>query len=566
MIAYRYEPYRPDDENPWNTERLMSILSEMVMRHDMRLEEALKALIDRGLPANVFIKEAGMGDLVEQFLKELQAQQDGVLETYEIESALKETMRDLRAHRHQLEKKLPKEDVPLVAEAMDRASADQLYELKWNFMREPHLRDAAKNLDPVIRDVEDHNTISAGMKKYTFTGKQHLTRSQALLLLDQLADLDKLIESLKNAVENGDLFNFDLEDLAKYLGPEQYQEFLERREAIFEKLRKLLEKQGRVVRDEETGEMKLSPQTIRRIGRQALEHIFSAMKADLSGGSHEAKETGDSDNVSTRTKPFEFGDSFANVDIASTVVNALVRTGKPVPSFRDMEVFEPRGSARSATVVLLDMSGSMMRADRFFNAKKMVLALDSLIREDYRDDRLIVVGFGTFAKAYNPAEIPTLQPFPVTIFDPHIRMRIDMAKSKGRKEHLPQYFTNLQRGLQLARTLLGTGETKNKQIILVTDGVPTAHFESNILHVNYPPSPADFEASLREVRHCTEDGIVINTFLLTSDWEMTYFGEESFIKQFAKQSMGRIFYPHPRELNKMILVDFIANHKKQFTV
>ncbi len=116
----------------------------------------------------------------------------------------------------------------------------------------------------------------------------------------------------------------------------------------------------------------------------------------------------------------------------------------------------------------------------------------------------------------------------------------------------------------MSRTLLGTGETKNKQIILITDGVPTAHIEGSKLHVNYPPSPADFEFALREVRNCTEDEIVINTFLLTSDWEMGYFGEESFMRQFMKQSQGRVFYPHPTQMGRMVLVDFLQNKKAIF--
>ena len=372
---------------------------------------------------------------------------------------------------------------------------------------------------------------------------------------------------LNKALQDGDLFHFDLENLAKYLGQESYQEFLERREEIFKKIKELMEQKGLIVENSESGQAELSPASVRRIGRRAVEEIFSNLKADLAGGAHEAVEVGESENLSSVTRPIEFGDPISSINITESVLNALIRTGQSKPSFTDLEIYEGRGNARSSTVLLLDMSGSMLRADRFYNAKKVILALDSLIRGEYRDDKLLIVGFGSLAKIYQPAEIPMLQPFPVTLYNPHIRMRIDLARvAEQAREFLPLYFTNLQRGLQLSRTLLGSGETKNKQIILITDGVPTAHIEEGVLHINYPPSPSDFEAALREVKKCSDDGVVINTFLLTSDWEMDYFGEESFIKQFAEKSMGRIFYPHPRELNKMILVDFIANKKKQFAI
>ncbi|MBI3394781.1 MAG: hypothetical protein HY042_02990, partial [Spirochaetia bacterium] len=348
MITYRYEQYRPDDENPWTTEKLMSILSELVMRHDMQLEEALRMLIDRGLPANVFLKRGGMDDLVKKFLAQLQEQVQSVLDTYEIDSALNQTINDLRSHKKSVDKKIKDDDVRrALDEAVESASVDALYRMKWGPGKKGS--ELGKDLDSLIRDIEDHDTISSGAKKYQFTGQSPLGRPEALVILQQLDEITKLTEALEDAMKSGDLFNFNLEKLARYLGQESYQEFLERREQIFDQLKELLEKQGRIVRDEETGEMKLSPSSIRKIGRRALEEIFSSMKSDTAGGSHEAHETGDSDNVSSRTRPLEFGDSLANMDISSSIVNAFIRTGQARPAFRDIEVFEPRGSARGAT-------------------------------------------------------------------------------------------------------------------------------------------------------------------------------------------------------------------------
>lgn len=557
MITYRYGPYEPEKNRPWDMDRLMSLLSEMIMRHDMQLDEALRMLIDRGLPVNMFLREAGMQELTAGMRNELEARKQAILSEFEIETARLEADRDLKQSRDNILKHEPQQSVEQIAESIERRAVDELYREKMS-VADPALR---QMLNRATRDLEDLIAIENGQRRFKWTGATPLGRKEALEILDLLEELEKLIQGLRQAEEDGDLFNFSLERIAKHLGPEQYQEFIERREQIMAKMRELLEKQGGVVQSQD-GELQLSPASIRKIGRRALEEIFSSMKSD-SGGSHPAGEPGDSENTSSVTRPLDFGDSLSHLDIASSLVNSYVRRRSSRPVYSELEVFEARGQARSATVILIDMSGSMMRSDRFYNAKKVVLALEALIREDYPDEKLIVVGFGTLARRIVPSEVPSLQPYAVTMFDPHIRLRYDMSRPDMR-DRVPLYFTNLQRGLELSRTVLGGGETSNKQIILITDGVPTAHLEAGRLHINYPPSPADFEFALREVRKCTEEDITMNTFLLTSDWEMDYFGDESFMKQFARQARGRIFYPHPSQMNQMVLVDFINSRKSMF--
>jgi uncharacterized protein with von Willebrand factor type A (vWA) domain len=209
----------------------------------------------------------------------------------------------------------------------------------------------------------------------------------------------------------------------------------------------------------------------------------------------------------------------------------------------------------------------MARSQRFYNAKKVTLAMDTLIKNDYKDDKLIVVGFGSTAKILQIQELPTLQPYPITIYNPYIKLKFDFSKMSQEQINtsVPLYFTNLQKGLSVSRQLLSSKQIKNKQIFLITDGAPTAHFKGSVLHINYPPVPSDFEEALNEVKLCAEDDITINTFLLTSEWDMNYFGEQSFIQQFARISKGRIFYPHPGELNQMIIYDFVSNKKKKFS-
>ena len=565
MITYRYGPYKPDDDQPWDTDRLMSILSDMIMKYDIHLEEALRMLIDRGLPVNLFLKEGGMDDLVSGFMRQLDKRINDILKNYTLSEAVRESKKDVENSIVDVENKMKSfwnSEKMLKKYNTRDVNIDQLFRMKWELLNDTGDKSLVSKIDLLIKNRNENDIIESASIKYIFEGSSPLSKQEALAILEEFEELEKIKESLRRAIEEGDLFNFDLEKIAKYLGPESYQEFLERREHILEEMEKLLQKKGNIVQNEETGEWSLSPAAVKKIGRRALEEIFTNLKSDTSGGTHETDKTGESENSGSKTRSYEFGDSLGHIDISGSVVNALIRSGKSRPNFRDLEIFEQRGSSKNSTIVLLDMSGSMLRSDRFFNAKKMVLALDSLIREEYRDDRLNIVGFGSLAKSYSLSEIPTLQPFPVTIYNPHIRFRFDLEKMDDKsKSRLPLYFTNLQRGLQLSRSLLGSGETKNKQIILITDGVPTAHFEGSKLCINYPPSPADFEFALREVRACSEDGIVINTFLLTSDWEMSYFGEESFISQFAKQSMGRIFYPGPGELDHFVVLDFIQNKK-----
>jgi len=248
-------------------------------------------------------------------------------------------------------------------------------------------------------------------------------------------------------------------------------------------------------------------------------------------------------------------------------VNAFIKN-KKYPGLQELEVYQSRGTAKNAMVILLDMSGSMFRFDRFYQAKKMIFALDKLIKKEYPNDKLEIVGFGSLAKRYTLNELFTLQPHPVLFTDPLIRLKMDLSKrGDSSTDGIPLYFTNLQRGLSLARRLLSSKETNNRQVILITDGVPTAHIEGSILHLNYPPVNEDFEAALKEARQCREENITINTFLLSSEWWENFStnkSESNFASKFVKTSGGRFFQTHPYELGVTVLYDFINGQKKHF--
>ena len=563
MITYRYSEYSPEDDNNFNTEKLMSMLSDMIMKYDISLEEALKLLIERGIPANLFIKEAGMNDLIQKYLDQIKDMISKILSENKISPTIQKLETDLHQKKKDLQNKIQnKELLKKLNKGIEEKNQDFLRRLKWE-MSLPS--DQAKEIDQLISNLIELDALENGDKKYNFTGENTLQKKDALKALTALDQLSELSNALKEAIEKGDLFNLDLANLSKFLGMESYQEFIERRDRIFEDLKKILENNGNIIQKED-GEISLSPKSIRKIGMTAVAEIFSKLKAD-SSGSHHTREFGDSENITSSVKPFEFGDNVSHIDFSGSITNSILRGNGSIPGLRDLDVFQARGTAKSATIILLDMSGSMARSQRFYNAKKVTLAMDSLIRSDFKDDKLIVVGFGSTAKIINIPEIPTLQPYPITIYNPYIKLRFNFAKMSQAEidATVPLYFTNLQKGLSTARRLLSGKQIKNKQIFLITDGAPTAHFEGSILHINYPPVPSDFEEALNEVKLCSEDNITINTFLLTSEWDMNYFGEQSFIQQFARISKGRIFYPHPSELNQMIIYDFVMNKKKKFS-
>src|SRR5690606_405400 len=139
-----------------------------------------------------------------------------------------------------------------------------------------------------------------------------------------------------------------------------------------------------------------------------------------------------------------------------------------------------------------------------------------LIRSEYPGDYLQFVEMYTFARLRAASEIVELMPKPPTIFDPFVRLKVDMSRDDVSEYRVPQHFTNIQHALQLSRRLLANQDTPNKQIILITDGLPTAHFEGSWLYMLYPPHPQTEEMTMREGAACAREGIRLNLFLVPS--------------------------------------------------
>ena len=255
--------------------------------------------------------------------------------------------------------------------------------------------------------------------------------------------------------------------------------------------------------------LELTPLGIRRIAQRAMTDIFSTLRRDAFGG-HAIRQQGAGGESQEDTRPYRFGDAFG-INLGRTVMNAARREGAGTPlrlKPDDFEVHDAELVARCTTVLLLDMSGSMARRGHFTAAKRVALALDALIRAQFPRDRLHVVGFCSYAEELPLAELPCLAPKPPGFF-PHlyrgmhrhplgfVNARLDANGPHGAPGS-PAAFTNIQAGLQAAGRLFDRQHGANRQVILITDGEPTAHSRGGSIYLEYPPSPQTLAETLKE--------------------------------------------------------------------
>ncbi len=317
------------------------------------------------------------------------------------------------------------------------------------------------------------------------------------------------------------------------------------------------------------GKLKLTPRSVGKMQRRALMEVFANLRNGSRDG-HEKVTAGANGERIDGTKAYQFGDPVSELDLHQTLHNALARhglpkgvegdaSGKAKITFdeKDFELHLHEGTTSCSTVVLLDMSGSMMRYDRFLSAKKVALAMQGLIRQRFPQDSIDFVGFYSGANQIPEAAIPLTMPKPVTIYDYQVRLKVpidQIAKA-------PQHFTNLHMGLQLARRILRKRPSENKQLFIVTDGQPTAHVEGDFVHLLYPPDPKSTVATLKEAVLAAKEGCRISTFALIED----YYGMEwvGFVDQLTKLTKGVAFYTSSGELSNCIMESYLSGRKKK---
>ena len=318
-----------------------------------------------------------------------------------------------------------------------------------------------------------------------------------------------------------------------------------------------LVKQGWVEKDAE-GKYRVTPKGIRRVESKALEELFDVRRKDQLG-KHETEFRGAGQTVHEESKPYEYGDPVSNLNMHETLKNALHRQGGSAPvsiEEDDLVVHDIEYQTACATVVLVDMSGSMSRYGKYGQAKKVALALNSLVRGKYRGDFLQVVGFYTYASPMSERELLASAPKPVSIYDPRVNLRISLDHPP---RFVPQHFTNIQAGLQFARRVLKRQPAQNKQIITITDGEPTAHIEGRDIHLIYPPAERTARATLAEVKRCANEGIHLSSFALIEDY--FYLGLVNFVEQMARVSGGVAAYCNAQDLGNMVVESFIGGRR-----
>ena len=394
----------------------------------------------------------------------------------------------------------------------------QLQELSEQMMGDMDLR---WQMDQLSGNLQQMFPQMQWNRSYDFEGQDPMGFAEAMRAMQELGDIDQLENLLRNASSPAALAEADMDKVRNLLGDDAA--------ASLERLAELtrqLEAAGLVENKE--GKLELTPKGLRKIGANALKELFSKMSKDMAG-QHELSQYGVGHERTYDTKPYEYGDPF-QLDLNRTIRNALRRTGGGTPvrlSPDDFEIERTEHLTRSATVLMLDLSLSMPMRDNFLPAKKVAMALHHLISTQFPRDYLGIVGFSETARILTADQLPEVS--------------WDFV-----------YGTNMHHGFTLARQLLSR-ESGNKQIIMITDGEPTAHITPDgYPFFNYPPVRETVEATLREVVRATKERIRINTFGLGADGSL-----RAFIEKMTEINQGRAFFTTPENLGDYVLVDFL---------
>ena len=409
---------------------------------------------------------------------------------------------------------------------MASLSPDQRHELQE--MMDALLRDDRLRWDLAQLAATLDQLLPNGLgQRADFHGTEELTLEGALAQLGRLRRLDELTDQIGDVRSPAALDEIDPDELRAFLGRDAAVEL-----RALKELSRALEQAGYAERN--GNRLTLTPRGARRVGQKVLDELFARMRRDDFGG-HGRSATGAAGERGDGSRAYEFGRPF-DLHLGRTMANALVR-GQRAPNIRlvpaDFEIHDVDDTTRAATVLLVDMSRSMLLRGCFLAAKKVAMALDMLIRTRYPHDELHVVGFAYYAREIAPSALASLS------------------------WHGYEYGTNLQHGLMLARQLLGRSHAANRSVVVITDGEPTAHFEDGQVEFSYPPTRQTVRQTLREVARCTREGITINTFMLERSRALA-----EFVERMTKLNRGRAFFATPERLGEYVLVDYVDRRGK----
>jgi len=497
----------------------------------------------------------GLGPSLGALKEMLEERKRKILETYETKAVVKEAGQNFQsaAKDTKAPDKLQKQFQAAIAE-------EQLKDLEDLFYLAGDDRSKfARDLVQLVDKLGTKYQIDELAGKYEFTGRTKLSIPEALQVKEELEEIDKLLKQLKEAAKTAQLGIIDMEELSKYVDEADLEGLRALQQQVEDYIREEAKRQG--LESKGKSGFQMTPKAYRLFQSKILTQIFNDLQASRTGR-HPDAVLGEGATESPKTKQYEFGDSVSNMDIPASMVNALLRSGPGLPVRMkpdDIVIHKTRVTPKAATSVLLDMSGSMRYGGLYANVKRMGLALDGLIRSEYPGDFLQFIEMYTFAKPRPVAEVAALMPKPVTIFNPVVRIKADMSNPKISEYDIPWHFTNIQHALQTARRYLSVQDTPNRNVMLITDGLPTAHFEGSMLYLLYPPDPKTEEATMREAMLCAKEGITINIFLL-SNWNQSR-EDIRFAYKMAETTKGRVIFTAGRELDRFVVWDYIKRRK-----
>lgn len=549
----RYDPTKFPSPTAPPPDLMSGAFEHLLMYGDMReLTEEELARAVRLDPSQI----AGLGPSLDALRMLLEERKRKILETYETDSVRKAATREYRKVGETISP--PKSARDRFHRAFREEQIRELERLYFQIGDDTSL--FARQLVQLADKLGDKYQVDELASKYAFVGRAPLTVPRALEVKEELEKIDELLKQLEEAAKNAQIGLIDMEALSEFAEPGDMKQLELLRQQIENYAREMAERQG--LERGKDGTFRITPKAYRLFQGKLLEHIFANLQAARTGR-HSGPILGEGAVELQQTKEYEFGDSIANLDIVSSMTNALVRShaaGEPLRlSHEDLVIHRTRNSPRCATAVLMDMSGSMRYGGQYINVKRMGMALDGLIRGEYPGDFLQFIEMYSFARPVPRGEIGSLMPKPVTLYDPVVRLKADMSDPEISEMQIPPHFTNIQHALQMGRQFLSRQDTPNRQIILITDGLPTAHFEQSELYLLYPPHPRTEQATLREAGLCKQHGITINIFLLPS-WSQSS-EDIQFAYRMAESTQGRVFFTAGKDLDRYVVWDYLNRRR-----
>jgi len=353
-------------------------------------------------------------------------------------------------------------------------------------------------------------------------GEEAMPMQATVDALERVSDYEQLDRSMRADYAGASLEDVDEERLRRTLGEDAVHDLRRLKE-----IERALERAGLVVRA--GGRLQVTPRGARRLGERALVRVFERLRRDREG-QHDARRAGGPAEPTGGTRPWTFGDT-GPIAVQRSVFNAVVREGPGArPRMRpdDFELVEAEARTEAATALLLDLSFSMPLRGHWVPAKRMALALHALIEGRYPHDKLYLIGFSDYARRMRPE---------------------DLAATGWERV----YGTNMQHAFNMAGRLLAHHPRATRQVIMVTDGEPTAHLEGEEVFFSWPPVPETIQRTLREAMLLARAGVTLNVFMLEDTP-----GLQRFMERLARLAGGRVFQTKGEGLGEFVVRDYVS--------